>query len=489
MLRSIACIPVLLTAAAAAVGQAPDAALKHLTEMLGEQVSAKVTLVVLRATKDPHVLPLFVAASRSADKEQRLFATVALREIGQKSAAEALFERLRNDPLMIVRAEALVQLLRLDAISPEQLIETLKTSDENIRCIACRALVQRGRGMDAARMLHQLARSKDLATACMARMSLLVMGYTEPLEELGKVMRSSETPPEVVSLILEQIREDKVAAALPLAEHVAKSGPSRLRIRAYRALAAISSRATGTLYDAIGKSDKTVFRVGLLRMLSDRPDAREKLEALSTGRGAVSLLAKFELARNKGGFPAANAADKAIKLGHPVVINYVLDRAAGDIAKRRDQVSFYAAPLLTYVRSVSTNPKSMGAEHRWAASAATLLADLGSPQAIAGLKSILTGRYSAITRTAGAGLLRSKNSDVCDLAQPLLKSPYGELVQDAALVMGRFADPRAKPYLLRIVTHPRRHPKALTILSSWYLLRIAGRTQQAGKQLANILSR
>ncbi len=118
------------------------------------------------------------------------------------------------------------------------------------------------------------------------------------------------------------------------------------------------------------------------------------------------------------------------------------------------------------------------------AKAATILTDLGTPEAVAGLRKILAGPYNTTVRATAAGLLRSKSPAAMELARPLLASPYSELSTDAALVLGSFADPAAKGKLEQFAISGSGDPTPLRAMSCWYLLKIAGRTKTAAEQMA-----
>ena len=230
-LREILCILTLLLIPAGLAAQTHQDAQSYLAKALADSEKASETLAALRATKDQDLLPFFAALSRSGDKNHRLFATAAMAEIAGERAAPFLLERLRKDPSMVIRGEALVNLISLKAISTEGLLEALSAADENVQCLAARGLAEAGRADLALDALKKLTTSKDLATANIARMSLLAMGYREYLQPLKKVVHDPATPANVVALLLAQIVEEKVAAALVLAEYLAatdSAGPIKV---------------------------------------------------------------------------------------------------------------------------------------------------------------------------------------------------------------------------------------------------------------------
>lgn len=478
----LACV---LWGAAAVMAAEPVPGPKEfLAQSLKDPQTVPAVLAALRSTGDKELLPLLVALSQSQDKNVRLYVTRSLAELGGKDAAEALLGRLNDDAETDIRIEALVGLLALKAISDEQLVATLKADSKDLQCLAACALSQRAGGKAAEPTLQRLAGERDLFLQSLARMSLLGMGHQEQLAALSKIIKAPNTPGDIPHRLMEQIVQEKVSAALELAEQAAQSDKGPLQGRAYRAIAAVSPKATTELVEAIHKSGELTFRVSLLQLLAARDDARAALEGLTGETDGVGALARLELARAAGGQAAQDAAMAAVKLEHPVIIDYVLDAARKDITDKADKADFYAPALLAFIRSVEPQTSVMKREHVRAAQAATMLADLGTSAAMEALKELLAGRYNAIQRAAAAGLLRTKNKAACELARPMLSSPYEELASDAALMLGRFGDPGAKDHLTQILAHGPSHSRELVSLAAWYLLKIDGQTASAVAELA-----
>lgn len=103
--------------AAPATADPAQLARDYLAEALRNDETTGDALVALQVSGDEDVVPLFAALSRSDDKECRLLATAALRKFAAPAAA--LLQRLREDPEMIIRAEALAHLLDKDAIGAD----------------------------------------------------------------------------------------------------------------------------------------------------------------------------------------------------------------------------------------------------------------------------------------------------------------------------------------------------------------------------------
>ena len=474
--------------AAPAQGQ-PAAPLDYLTGMLKDAKTANPTLAALRSTEDLELAPVFEAMTRSGEKNRRLFGVVALGKLLGKGAATALLERLNDDPVMAIRAEAMAQLIRAEAISAEQLSAALKMPDESIRCQAACALADMGQGEAAAAALTELTASKDRLISGLSCACLLGLGQAKYEQNLQKLVDDPTTPPAAIAAVLRQLEKRKALDAVGFVLNLAASEAAltNVRVQAYKVAATISSRGPTAVRDAIAGSDQMAFRIRLLNVLGSREDAWPHLKILSKGDKPTAVLARFELARQVGGPAAGQAAATAIDLEHPIAVAYVLERVGKDIEADGAKCDYYVPPLVEFIRSVDPRPANVGREHYLASAAAAALLDLNTPASLAALKALLGGRVNAITRSTTAGLLRAKNRAACDLVRPLLASPYQEVSIDAALALGHFADAGAAPKLKEVLARPTGHPPALVVLSAWYLLRIAGQAKTAAEQLAEII--
>ena len=475
--------------ASAQIAEAPRTALGYLQGMIKDPKTANATVGTLQTTEDPALAPLLVAMTRSADKERRLFGVAALSQAEGKKAANVLIERVNYDQSMPIRAEALARLIALDALTPEQLAGALKIPDDSVQSIACRALVEKGKADLALPVLTKLADSKEEVTAALCRACLVGLGKTQYLEGLRRVMRDPASQPRVLGALLGQIRRQKISSAASLALEVAnnETAPLALRVLAHETAAEVSSSGAASLNEAIAKTDNLALRIRLLGILSGREDGGPYLAKLAAGTDTVGVLAKFEMARKTGGPTAGPTVRAAIALAHPIALAYVLDRAGQDANSLGAKADFYTPALLEFIRSVEPRPREMQKEHFLAAGATEQLVRIGTPASIGGLRAILAEKSSAVTRSVAAGLLRARKPDTVDMMKPLLQSPYDELVVDAALMLGHFGDPAARPKLQEILSRAESHPPALVILASWYILKIDKKTDQAVAALANLV--
>lgn len=474
--------------AAGQAASAPADPLDEITRLLskGDAKEGARVLAALRSTDDKDLAVFYTALATSGNKDWRVPSISALADVAGKDAAGVFSDRLKNDPSMVVRTEALLALIALKAVTPDELVLALGAPDENIQCIAARTLLHQGQKKDeAAAALKKLAASRDVATSAMARMALLGLGRKEQFAPLHALMKDPANSGDVLAILLEQVAEEKIAPAMELLDEVVKSDlPWQVKLRAHRAISALSEKVPASLMRAIPAGDQTAFRVHLMRVLAWRADSGPQIDELAKGEDAIAVLARFEQARPKGGGAASLAAVEAAKLGHPVVIEYLLDRARQDVKDKGAAADFYVGGLAQVIESVHTDPQEIRQEHYLAAKAATILADCQSAKAVAELKRLLAGKYTAITRAVATGLLRTKNPAACDLLRPLLDSPYSELATDAALLLGRFGDKEALPALKAIAAAPDRHPTLLLVLANWYILKIDGRSKAAAEGLA-----
>lgn len=497
MLRTCIVTCVVLSCAALALGQDARIARDCLGECFAETADARATLGVLAVTGDKDLLPLFLACARSKDKDFRLFAVQTLADLDDPQADRALRERVQIDPAYPVRGLALFHLLRRNAVTTAQLQDALLTPDDYVRCLASVGLIRAGKGNLAAETLDKLTASTNPTAVAIARMCLLQLGHQDQLVPLRKLLADEKTPDELAARMLSQITEEKISAAYELARQVAESDRvAPLRVRAYEAMATLSPRTAETLLLAIGNSNNAILRAHLLEILSRQKDSQTALKALATGGDGIAALARFELARPAGGADAARAALAALiprdeKDEHQpadyYVVRYVLLRAEQDIKARGEQADFYTPALAGYIRAISADTEDLRQEHLLAARATTLLADLGTPEAMKELKELLRGRYDARLRVVAAGLRHTANRQSAALAKALLDRPYEDIVLDATLALGKTQNPDAETLLARAIRDGKRNPPAVRVLASWYLLKLRNQAQAAAAELAEKL--
>jgi hypothetical protein len=287
--------------------------------------------------------------------------------------------------------------------------------------------------------------------------------------------------------MLDQIRLEKIAAALPVAQFLAKANQLQsVRVRALQAIDALWPQAGATLAQAISASDSLAFRLNVLRILAQRPDSKEFVRDFAHGPkdDTFTVVARFELARRAGGPAAQQATARAIGREHPIVIEYVLTRMQQDVRARGQVADFYTAPILKYLRQLDINPGRMTPANGRAAMAVQLLGELDSPEARKGLWDILAQPDTNPLKQLTAGALyRCKNRRIASLLRPSLKSPFPNLRIYSALVLGRAGRIAAVPALLRLQELTSPTQTEVRTLANWYLLKLSGESKQAIKKI------
>ena len=469
---------------AAAQNDDVQPAVTVLREILADPTADPLAWTALQIKADKDLAPVLVAMTRSGERSIRLLGTTTIADIAPDAAPAALLERLQTDPAATIRAEALGQLIRLEAIAPGHLVEALDVDDEMVRCLAARALAE-VRPDQAVSALEALTDSAEPTVAASASATLLKLGRQQQLEPLRKLFTSPETPDELLGLLLLQFEDEDIGRAADLARQLAQSDrPTALRLEALRVLTVITPRAATELRSMIQQSDRVVFCVQVLRILADCPDGPAAVaDLMDDPRESIRRLAHFELARTADEQEAAETALAAVRLRHPVVVEYILSVAAEDIADHPRRGEAYI-PALWEIIDQAPAGNDLMAEHFRAAQAVSLLADIGNAESLQLLAGILSQPYSAGVRAVAAGMMASTNSDVCDLMAPLLDSPHSELAVDAAIALGSHRDSRANPYLQRIIANRSRYASSTVSIAAWYLLKNTGRAAQVAEELA-----
>lgn len=469
-IRGLACVAALLGVAPAARSQGALAARRQLQKLLLKQREGVLAMVGLRATEDQALMPLLIHAARTGDPQRRMVALSGLVRLKGPRALAILRERALIDESEAVCIQSLGELLEMDAADDTLLGKMLSGRPTGARMLAARHLVRRGKGRRALGVLKEFAASKSEEAVVIARMCLLAMGHKDQRPRLARRAQDPGAPDRILAILCGQAAEDKIPAALPMVAPLAKSTarPVEVRLAAYRAVAVLDPGGPAKLADALVKSTRTSFRFYLLRILLDEGD-KGQLPRLAREKDVVGAIARFELARPKGGPAATRAAAAVVDHGHVVGVIHVLNRAKEDIKARGSKAAFYAPVLIDVLRAASKARREPTAGR-----AATLLGNLGTPEALRALKDVLNGSKRQPRRAAVAGMLVTTNRAAAMLVVPLLKSPYSELSTTAALALGRFGRRVAAERLSEIVANPQRHPPQIAAMAAWYLLKIHG---------------
>ncbi len=442
-----------------------------------------MVLATLRSSNDARLAPIFGALAKSGDKRIRLAAVDIVGEVlAAKPAAAILRERLLRDRVMAVRAKALVELELIQSLTDADLKIALAIDDEEIRLLAARALVRRGKTKQAIATLTPLTQSRDRDTELFARMTLLAAGDVAQYAVLHKALNSSQCPVDTRQLLLAQIREEAIKPAAKLLDRfTAVTFPLETQALAWMAISTVDPAATTRLARAIAGSDNPILQMNLLRLLAIRKDATASLERLAKRKDLIGQVAQFELVRPHGKIAACGSADALLAQRHPIVIEYLLKRIGEDIATDPKRADCYSRVLGEFVRATPIHPTRMTAAHARAARAVELLGRLATPAALSELRTLLTKDASIPRRSlTAAALYRCDNKALAPLMTPLLRSGYPRVQTYAALCLAKAGDPRAVGVLTTLQKQVSLENDLRTLVN-WSLLRF-GKTPAASIQ-------
>ena len=210
----------LLTLPVAAQVTGQDAA-DFLATTLNTPDTTMAGIAALAGTaEDADLKPIFKALATSDRKEARLFAVTAIPTALGEAGDDLLVDRLKNDPLMSIRAEAMAQLIARDAATNAILRYAVTIDDEPIQLMAGKALVREGEVAFAVNTLTTLTGSTDVDLAANARLTLLETGDATQLTSLRAYVADDDTHPLAIELLLSQIRDQGTTAAEPIVDDV-----------------------------------------------------------------------------------------------------------------------------------------------------------------------------------------------------------------------------------------------------------------------------
>lgn len=464
-------------------------AANYLRRVVSDPQNALTVLTTLRQIGGDELTALYIAASRSSDRNHRMLGTMTLGQFNDPRGHEALIDRIDSDPTSAIRQQALGQLVQAGKVDIQTLKRFLDTGDEGLQSIAARAIVMAGEGQVARPYLVKLAASNDPATACLARMNLLTIGQMDQLELLKEIIESPDVTAEVIEIICLQAMEQKIRPVEGLLERIASSNyPMHVRLRALKALAELSPDGSAIVERTLRQNDNIVQRMLLLRMLVLSEHAHKSIENLAGLDDIIGEAARFELLRDSSPTDAQSIAMRLIDSKHPIVIGHLLDRISHTIEQESPTAEAFVGVLATIVENTPPAVGQLTQSQEHSAWAARMLADLNTPESMAALSRLLdSSGYTASRRAAVAGLLQTTNPQATAMAHPLLDSPYEELAITAAIAMARHGHDEARPYLVNILKNTARHRQTISILAAWYLLKLDGQDEKTAAELAEMV--
>jgi HEAT repeat protein len=462
-------------------------AVGYLSRCLKNPKTVMVALATLKSAGGDETLPIFRRGLQSSHETVRIYCLDTVSEKMGKKAVDLLKKAFREDESPNVRAAALSRLMEHRAATPQMLAVSVNHKNEKLRCLTACAMVRLGKGSRVRSELDALTASSNPATEIMARVSLLKIGDTSQADRIRAMIRNRRMPDVVIALMCEQVVDQNVSAAGDLLVELVESRRSMgLRARAIEALAKVSDTAATTIAAQIEKSRNPVFAARLLKLLADQTNAAGPLRTIARSDDLLAPLARFELARAEDGRDFAGVTKRVISSDSLLPAAYIIARAEED-ANSDTLAPKYVPALSHWLASLDGRTKTFKAEHLHAAKAVTVLVDVGQPEGLRTIRTLLRSRYSARTRAVAMGLVKAESTTAIALAGPLLKSPYPKLVRSAAMTLGQFGRKSGREELVRIALAPEREGVPTACLANWYILKIDGEAKAAARTLAGVL--
>lgn len=459
----------------------PDDAVSKATTFLQTGLTDRnelpLVLTRLSTTKDIRLLPIYAKFMQSDDDRVRLLATSLVARLADRQAVPLLKTRLNSDPSMRVRNEALSQLLLMDVLNADDLMKVVKVDDANLQVVAANALTKMGRFADVKPMLEKLSRSSLPNVSTFASMTLLGQGDRLQVARIKEVILDPRTQPEMIIAMLNQMRKEKIVAALPVAEYLAKSDAmAPVKIRAYMVISELAPNASDALLKAIDSAEGLSMKINILRLLTERKDSLPRLEKLAHYDSPVGALARFEMARAMKHAKREEYLEKVISYGHPIMIEYVFNRMQQDIDDKKP-VDFYVQPVQKYILAQELESDRVTQMHSLLAFGVELLGKMNDKAANQAISSILQ-RHDGdpLKQLAIVALYAADNGEIVPMVAPSVKSPYPATKSYAAMLLAKFNDPAAIPALLDIQAAQATTESDIMALVDWYLLKFAGNT-------------
>jgi HEAT repeat protein len=182
----------------------------------------RCAVVALGSIGDAHSVNPLLAVLADPDLQLRIRATAALGSIGDTNAVKSLIDLL-SDPSIDVRLAAIRSLARLgDSRAVEPLISLLHDKEQLVQYHATIALGDLGDPRAAAPLLRLGAEENDRILRYHAAASLLKLGYSVPLHELGDynvdllaLLHLGETSPNEAYRLYDRVMDGISTGSIP----------------------------------------------------------------------------------------------------------------------------------------------------------------------------------------------------------------------------------------------------------------------------------
>lgn len=507
----------LLILSSAAFAQAPDVVLDAATNLLSRATEEKAPegqkiRIALKSLRDPALVPLFASLRKSDDPRVRVDAMIAVvmatKDPAQLDVKALLSLRDPNSGGEARIGAALAQLIDNDVITNAQLEEIIKAQavDAGNQVVAACELARRKALQDRSALTKFLTRNSIEATRQDILSHYAAVTLLEDSDAVTRAaalkclndMADAHSPrlEGVQELMLIKVLRDKIDAAAPWVEKLARDEQNRLRIRqaAVSALLALGKPAGGEVLSLLIAARKDVteqIALGLVAIEFAGNLKSADVANLGLGRSGQPLnsqllkniaeIARKAVAGGKAAEPEITRDIEAlIAKGQPIVLNWALGYSATAPAERKLLLR------VGIIQQSSVLDDVRGADYDRAAVAAQRLIEECGEDGRKALARLLRSNSRATVEATLLGLLRSNAKDLADLVLPV----YPELTRTnesaanfAALLLAREGRKDALPWLAGMVQGGTVEDRGLRALAAWQYVKLKDQAASVLKRL------
>ncbi len=457
--------------------------LKLFKSTLVPGMTGSIVLGSLKSTNDPALEPFFLTIAHSRSPELQLIGLLDANAVS-KNAKIINISKFLAIPIPRLIGPSLAVMIQSGRITSAQLTQVMNTAIEpSEKLMAASELVNRGKSVQAVKVLDALTGSQVDATRYYAALTLLqcnqpgqsARGLTLLMELAGRLA------PRLVDLkdaLLARVAAQNIAAAAPWAIAIARDNksPWSLRRRAVQSLLVLNDPAApkllaSMLHGAKGTIDK--IELGLLAIqyptglsLSDVGSLRQADSPLLSG------IARTAAAAVSGKNPLPGILS-LIEQGQPIFLNWALAYADNKTTPHR--LTIFKA-LLDYATAAGGEQNT---DFQRAVAAATILANNDGQAERAILSADLDSPNAGIVQAALAGMIQSHNTNFSTLIQPLwkrlLKRDSRKIREFAAMQLAREDKTIELSVLRNIVLYGLKRSDGFRAAAGWYYVKLTAR--------------
>jgi len=446
---------------------------------------------MLRATRDPAVLPVFVKLAQSNAPENQAYAYVASATITKDSAKANLAAILQMNDAGLV-GTAISALMDADLLNEQQLMTIATTANDPAhRVMAAGELNRKGKLANRELLTGLLKANKDIVRY-FAAISLLetkdaaeVQAALATLRELTAKNDAKAAP--IQALMFSRIAKFNIAAAAPWVESISADEKADEDLRRAGVVTLLSLKRTegARLYGAMVQSQREIgdqiklALIGIEFAEQIKPATFEPIEkSRSTLAKSLGVIARQAAEGND----INGALVRQMREGHPLVLDWALiyaDRAEPERRRVLRQAIISQATVVDGVR---------GKDFERAVIATQRLLEEATKPDRAIVAELLKSPNRAVVEAVVAGAMRSNATNLSELILPhweaLSKTAATEAAANyAAIVLAREGRQESLAWLSGMVQGGTVQTIGFRVIAGWYYAKLQNQHEDMLKRV------